>query len=242
MRPTLSALSFALLALGCAQSPRADRGDEPRQPVAGAVDLSRDSAARSVGAAAAPDQASCFASARPEPVPVNRRSPLSPADSVCVMVGGATVAVRYARPSMRGRQIFGGLEKYDRVWRAGANAATSFTTTRDLAFGDVTVPAGDYTLFVYLEEAPNMPACAGDGTGGSAIGAGWKLVLSKQVGQWGTEYNQAQDLARIPLRMCRPQTPVEQFEIRLTPRGAGAGTLTLAWENTSASADFRPRS
>ena len=196
-------------------------------------------AAATVLSAPAAAQSSCFAQARPEPVPVNRRSPLSPADSVCATVGNATLAVRYARPSMRGRQIFGRLEPYGRVWRAGANAATSFTTTRDLVFGDVTVPAGDYTLYAYIEDPGDVPACGEDGTGGSGRGTGWRLILNKQLGQWGTDYSQAQDLARIPLRMCRPRSPVERFDIRIVARGPAAGTITLAWENTSASADFR---
>jgi hypothetical protein len=138
--------------------------------------------------------------------------PLSPPDSVRATVGGATVAINYQRPSKRGRVIFGGVAPWDAVWRTGANSATSFTTDRNLTIGGVPVPAGAYTLW-------SIPGRAG-----------WQLVINKQTGQWGTVYNQDQDLARIPMTVERLTSPVEQFTIEIND-----GRLSLAWDDIRAS-------
>lgn len=139
--------------------------------------------------------------------------PLSPPDSVRATVGGADIGINYQRPSKRGRQIFGGaVVPWGTVWRTGANSATSFTTSRDLLVGGVRVPAGSYTLW----SIPNRDS--------------WQLVINKQTGQWGTVYNQDQDLARIPMTVERLTSPVEQFTIAIAD-----GRLSLAWDDTRAS-------
>lgn len=138
--------------------------------------------------------------------------PLSPPDSVRATVGGANVAINYQRPSRRGRLIFGGVVPWDAVWRTGANTATSFATDRNLSIGGVSVPAGSYTLW-------SIPGRTG-----------WQLVINKQTGQWGTVYNQDQDLARIPMTVERLTSPVEQFTIAIAN-----GRLSLAWDDTRAS-------
>lgn len=135
--------------------------------------------------------------------------PLSPPDSVRANVGGASVGINYQRPSVRGREIFGGpVVPWGTVWRTGANSATSFTTDRDLLVGGVRVPAGSYTLWTI----PNP--------------GGWQLIINKQTGQWGTVYNQDRDLARIPMTAERLTTPVEQFTMAID-----SGRLSLAWDD-----------
>ncbi|HEU4565053.1 MAG TPA: DUF2911 domain-containing protein [Gemmatimonadaceae bacterium] len=209
MRVMAAVLSLSVLA-GCAKSPRGASADSAA-PADGGVPANPAPAAPAGGA----------------------QRPLSPRDSARVTVGSATLAVNYGRPSMRGRAIFGQLVPYDRVWRTGANEATAFTTSRDLAFGAATVPAGSYTLYT-LPKAATAP-CSGEG-GGSPAG---ELIVNKQTGQWGTEYDQGQDLARIPMQGCRLSAPVEQFEIRIVPQGSDAGVLQLAWETTRYSIPFR---
>lgn len=136
----------------------------------------------------------------------------SPTDTVRASVGDAQVSVVYSRPSVRGRTVWGGeLVPYGTWWRTGANAATAFRTTADLTVGGVRVPAGSYTLFT-------MPAAAGS-----------QLIISKKTGEWGTEYDASQDLARVPLTTTALATPVEQFTIALAPAGAGAGVLRMRW-------------
>ncbi|HEX5724342.1 MAG TPA: DUF2911 domain-containing protein [Longimicrobiaceae bacterium] len=145
--------------------------------------------------------------------------PLSPRDSVTAQVGGARVSVNYGRPYKRGRTILGDVVPWGQVWRTGANQATHFTTDRDLMVGAAHVPAGTYTLW-------SLPTPQG-----------WQLIINRQTGQWGTEYDARQDLARVPMRVSRTEQPVEQFTIRIVPTGDG-GTLHLAWDDTEASVPF----
>ncbi|HEX7241168.1 MAG TPA: DUF2911 domain-containing protein, partial [Longimicrobiaceae bacterium] len=146
----------------------------------------------------------------------------SPRDSVQARVGAATLSVNYGRPYLRGRRAFGGMAPWGQVWRTGANQATHFRTDRDLVVGGTPVPAGAYTLWTIPAES------------------GWQLVVNKQTGQWGTMYDAAQDLARIPMRTERVAAPVEQFTISVEPGGEG-GVLAMAWENTRAFVPFTVR-
>ena len=232
----LAASTLALAATGCATSPRADTGDGPtpaRAPDTTAT-LPADTTPRDTSRDTVTTD-SVAMSREPAAAPSARRPLLSPRDSVQTAVGGAMLSVNYGRPSGRGRKIFGGLVPFGKVWRTGANEATAFVTTADLQIDGVTVPAGRYTL--YTIPAPTM----GSHAAGSGSGETWQLIINKQTGQWGTDYDQSQDLARIPMRVSTLADPVEQFTIEITPAGADAGTLTLLWEMTSASVDFAVR-
>lgn len=148
--------------------------------------------------------------------------PLSPNDTVTATVGAATVTVRYARPSTRGRVIFGGVVPWDQVWRTGANAATLFQTSADLVFGETVVPAGDYTLWTI----PRLD--------------GWTLIINRNTGQWGTEYAQEHDLVRLPMEVSTLAEHVELFTIAIEATGAG-GALALRWAETEARVNFTVR-
>ncbi|MGA2144837.1 MAG: DUF2911 domain-containing protein [Bryobacteraceae bacterium] len=147
----------------------------------------------------------------------------SPAASTSVTIDGKTIRIDYHAPSMHGRKIFGGLEAYGRVWRAGANQATAFHTDAELDLGGLKVPQGDYTLFVYLD--PKQ----------------WKLVVNKQTGQWGLAYDEAQDLGRVAMNMSKPLAAVETWKITLSQAGPHAGKLRMEWENTVAEVPFTVR-
>jgi hypothetical protein len=156
--------------------------------------------------------ASTFAAAEQS----GRRFTMSRRDTVRATVGRANLLVDYGRPLRRGRTIFGGIVPFDTIWRTGANAATQLRTDVDLAIGDVSVPAGTYTLWT-------IPGRNGP----------WQLVINKQTGQWGTVYDPLQDLARINLRTETVATPVEEFTITIEPQGQ-RGVLALAWDRTRA--------
>ena len=145
---------------------------------------------------------------------------LSPPDSVKASVAGAALAVRYSRPSTRGRAIFGNVVPWNQVWRTGANQATIFETSADLVIAGTPVPAGTYSLWT-------LPSPAG-----------WKLIVNKNTGQWGTDYNAQYDLARLDMKVERLLQPVEQFTIALYGSGKD-GMLALSWERTMASIAFR---
>jgi hypothetical protein len=145
-------------------------------------------------------------------IPVAAQPPGSPHETVSANVNGAKVSIEYGRPYMRGRKIVGGLVPYGRVWRTGADQATTLTTDAPLVIGGAKVPAGKVTLYTL----PNQ--------------SGWKLIINKQTGQWGTEYNEAQDLARVDLAARALTAPVDQFTIKIE-----GGKLVLAWELTELS-------
>ena len=141
-------------------------------------------------------------------------APASPAAQAEVTIAGKAISVKYSAPSVRGRQIFGegGLvskEKNYPVWRAGANAATALHTDATLDIKGLTVPPGDYTLYVLVNVAP------------------WQLIINKQTGQWGLTYNQAQDLGRVPMDMGKPGSMVETLKYTLSGTAPNAGKLVL---------------
>jgi hypothetical protein len=140
----------------------------------------------------------------------------SPPAQTSVTIAGKAIRINYSAPSMRGRKIFGGLEPYGRVWRAGANEATALHTDANLDIGGLSVPKGDYTLFVYLD--PKQ----------------WQLVVSKATGEWGLDYDASHDLGRVKMDMSKPAKPVETYKMTLSSVGANKGKLRLEWENTVA--------
>lgn len=132
---------------------------------------------------------------------------------------GAEITVDYGTPEKRGREIWGGLVRYGQLWRTGANQATHFTTSRDLQFGDLRVPAGTYTLF-------SIPAADGG-----------MLIINRQTGQNGQTYNEDRDLGRVRLVARRLPEVVEVFTIKATEE-RGHGLLRLQWDRTELVAEF----
>jgi hypothetical protein len=145
--------------------------------------------------------------------------PLSPPDTVRASVAGANITVAYNRPAKRGRVIFGNIVPWNQVWRTGADAATMFTTDKDLVFGSTVVPAGKYTLWT-------LPTPTGA-----------KLIINSETGQWGTDYHQEKDFARLDLNSTKLSNPQEQFVIGIVPQGSG-GLLRMAWDDREYSIPF----
>lgn len=137
---------------------------------------------------------------------------LSPRDTARTSFGGADLWVDYSRPQKRGRVIFGDVVPWNAVWRTGANAATQLNSSADLVIGGAPVPAGKYTLWT-------LPTPSG-----------WKLIINKQTGQWGTEYHAEQDLVRVDTKVETLATPVEELVIAFEP-----GLLTISWDKTKVS-------
>jgi hypothetical protein len=134
---------------------------------------------------------------------------------------GGILLVDYGRPMVRERTVWGGaLVPFDSVWRAGANDATHLFTTRVLTFGQVTVPPGSYTLWIQHTRS------------------GTFLIVNKQTGQWGTIYDPAQDLGRIPMQMAATPAHVEEMTVTVRNLGMNRGALDFAWGDSVASALF----
>lgn len=148
----------------------------------------------------------------------NSKKPLlSPPATASVDLSGSHVSIAYCAPSMRNRKIVGGLVPYDKVWRTGANAATTLTTDAALQIGSATVPVGTYTLY-------SLPS---QGT--------WKLIINKQTGQWGTDYDPARDLARVDMKTSPLATAQETMSISFEATSGKQTQLHIRWENTDVS-------
>lgn len=132
---------------------------------------------------------------------------------------GATITLDYGVPMKRGREIWGALVRYGQLWRTGANRATHFKTDRELRFGDLVVPPGEYTLYSIPE--------ANGGT----------LIINRQTNQNGQQYDQARDLGRVPLRARALDREVEAFTIGVREEN-GRGVLALQWDRTELVAEF----
>jgi hypothetical protein len=151
--------------------------------------------------------------------------PKSPPATESATLAGKAITITYSSPGVKGRvgHIFAkdGLLGHDPtypVWRAGANTATKLHTDADLTIGDLAVPKGDYTLWVDVSDPEN-----------------WVLIVNKQTGQWGTQYDKAKDLGRAKMTMSKPDALVENLKYTFSDLSGAAGKLTLAWENHSAS-------
>jgi hypothetical protein len=134
----------------------------------------------------------------------------SPRDTARATIATADVWVDYGRPATRGRDVWRNGVLGDTIWRTGANSATQFSTSAALQMRGVTIPAGKYTLWTHT--APN----------------GYELIFNRQTGQWGTVYDPAQDLVRVPLDVSEAPAPAERFTIVVEPQGSG-GVLRLTW-------------
>lgn len=155
----------------------------------------------------------------------------SPSATASVTIGGKTITINYNSPRVNGREgkLFTkdgkiGHDPHYPVWRAGANAATTLKTDADLKIGDLDVPAGTYTLFVDISD-PSQ----------------WTLIVSKATGEWGLAYDPSKDLGKTKMMTTKPPAMVEDLKYTLSDDGGGKGTLTLAWENVSASVPLSVR-
>ena len=143
----------------------------------------------------------------PKPMP-------SPPATASVTVAGGTIDIRYNTPQMRGRKIMGGLVPYGKVWRTGANPATTLITSVPLKFGALLVPAGTHTIY----SLPSEDA--------------WQLIINNQTGQWGLTYNQSMDLGRVPMLAKPMSAPQEGMSLSFENTTATSTELHMRWETT----------
>jgi hypothetical protein len=154
-----------------------------------------------------------------------QQAPASPVETATGTVGGKSITIHYNSPRVNGRvgKLFGpgGRISHDPhypVWRGGANAATTLQTDGHLKIGGVSVAPGTYTLFVDIADPDH-----------------WKLIVNKQVGEWGLAYDKSQDLGETGMTMTTPPSTIEDLKYTIADNGGGKGSITLAWENHVAS-------
>lgn len=165
--------------------------------------------------------------------------PASPRGEASTQIGEAWIIVDYGRPILRGRTgIFGSGEEYGvtvtgpaPVWRAGANKSTRLHTEVPLMIGGTEIPAGEYSLFVELDQGS------------------WTLIIStheaKESGRapgdglWGSyNYTPDKDVVRAAMMVEDVGFSIDQFTISFFDVTETGGTLAMAWESTMATIPF----
>jgi hypothetical protein len=142
---------------------------------------------------------------------------VSPHETTSATLGGKKITIEYGRPYKKGRVIFGGLEKFGKVWRTGADEATTIETQGDLMLGSLHVPAGKYALFTIPDQNE------------------WTLIINKVAKQSGAyEYDAKQDLGRVKMKLEKSPKVIEQLTISVDGQG-NRGALKIAWDDTIAS-------
>lgn len=151
------------------------------------------------------------------------KRPSPPASAKCDLPGGKSITVDYSSPRVKGRKVFEtNVAPYGKVWRTGANEATTFETTADLMIGGKHLPAGNYTLFTI----PNKEK--------------WVLIISKKTGEWGIPYpGPEMDALRADMNASSTSSPVENFTIAFD-KGEKDCTLRIEWENARATIAITP--
>jgi hypothetical protein len=152
---------------------------------------------------------------------------LSPHETISKVIDGNRITIVYGRPYSKDpksgeiRKIWGSLVPFDKIWRTGADEATLLITQKPIVLGGATIPAGAYTLFT-LPQAD-----------GSA-----RLVVNRQLGHWGMQYDEKQDLVRVDLKKQASEAPADQFTMAIEKGADGGGVLKLIWEDTQYAVPF----
>ena len=134
--------------------------------------------------------------------------PASPATIATGKINGATISINYSSPSVKGRVIWGELVPFDKVWRAGANDATTFETDKDLIIEGSKLPAGKYSFFVI----PTNKECI--------------IIFNKEAKQWGAyKYDEKQDQLRVTVKQQLSDTNTESLTYTINKN-----SVVLSWE------------
>ena len=136
----------------------------------------------------------------------------SPPRTASGEVGDLKIVIDYSSPSVKGRKIFGEKEPYGKVWRTGANEATTFSVNKDVTIDGKSLPAGKYALFTIPEQ--------GD----------WTVIFNKKPDQWGAyDYKESDDALRIQVKAKKLDKVHEKLSFDIDD----AGKVTFAWEHQS---------
>ncbi len=136
----------------------------------------------------------------------------SPKSMVHKRIGLTDVTVNYGSPGVKGRTIFGGLVPYDKIWRAGANEATTIELSTDAKVGGKAIPAGIYSLFTIPTEGE------------------WTVIINKVANQWGAyKYSKDEDVARFSVAQKESDHSHERMKFGFKNLTDNSANLVLAW-------------
>jgi tetratricopeptide (TPR) repeat protein len=152
----------------------------------------------------------CFADAQ-------LRTPApSPSQTIKQDFGLSSIEISYSRPGVKGRKIFGDLVPFGKVWRTGANSATTINFGEEVMIGGTKVPAGTYGLLT-IPDANE-----------------WAIIISKQTNVTSpADYKQDQDLVRVKVKPTIQKEPIETFTMQFANVKSSTTDLLLRWDNTT---------
>ena len=137
-----------------------------------------------------------------------KKAPASPADTVKATIkGGAAIEVAYSQPAVKGRTIGNDIAPYGKVWRTGANNATTITLSKDVKVEGKALAAGKYAIYTIPGEKE------------------WVIIFNKGVKNWGTVYKEDEDVLRVTVKTEKAPAFVEQFKFMID----AAGKVSFAW-------------
>ncbi len=165
-------------------------------------------------------------------------------DSIRQKIGKDTIVVVYTKVPAAGQKVFGGIVPFDTVWRTSLDTPPTLRTTAPLQIGGVQVPAGTYTLYTLPRSLNGARRCeltigALKVDFSSELASPWQLIFNKQAGEGATEYNPAEDAARVPMYACLLADPEETLQFRFLRSGASTYQLAMSWETAQTWIDFR---
>ena len=138
----------------------------------------------------------------------------SPAATIMQTVGITDLTVKYSRPSMKGREIFGKLLPFDKVWRTGANQATQIETSTDVMVEGQKLAAGKYAIM-------SIPSASE-----------WTVIFSKNLAVNEGTYKQEEDALRVKVKATEMPNPVQSFTFAFSDVTDSTTTMYFAWEKT----------
>ena len=146
----------------------------------------------------------------------------SPSSTLMQKVGLTDVTVKYSRPAMKGRKIFGDLVPFDAIWRTGANENTTITFSDDVTVKDKPLKAGTYAIYTRPNEAV------------------WEVFFYTKTDNWGNpqEWDASKVAATVKVETFDIPMPIESFTITIDDLHNNGATLGMMWENTYVGVDF----
>ena len=146
----------------------------------------------------------------------SQKKRVSPKETTTGEINGVEVSINYCAPSVKGRKIWGELVPYDKIWRAGANEATTIEFGKDISIQNNKLPAGKYSFFVI----PNKEKCT--------------LIFNNDFKQWGSyNYSMDKDQLRIDVRPILNSKSIEKLVYEISDK-----TIYLKWSNWIISFDI----
>lgn len=141
---------------------------------------------------------------------------LSPIQTITQDFGMGSIEIKYSRPSMRGRKVFGDLLPYGELWRTGANGATTIKFTDQVMINNKTIDTGTYAIYTI----PGKKT--------------WTFILNKGVSNWGTgDYKESDDIIRFSTDNIKLKAPKETFTMQLANMSTTSCELNIMWEESS---------